>query len=102
MAHFDWTRLSSRLFGLVDAPSSLSVRPGKRPYIYIWNVSIHSLLNCAMNDSFGETVSPVAAIRAILHDYPFSASILRELLQNSDDARARKQVRCDATHAYQR
>ena len=55
-----------------------------------------------MNDSFGETVSPVAAIRAILHDYPFSASILRELLQNSDDARARKQVRCDATHAYQR
>ena len=47
----------------------------------------------AMNDSFGETVSPVAAIRAILHDYPFSASILRELLQNSDDARATKQVR---------
>ncbi len=46
-----------------------------------------------MNDSFGETVSPVAAIRAILHDYPFSASILRELLQNSDDARAKKQVR---------
>ena len=45
-----------------------------------------------MNDSFGETVSPVAAIRAILHDYPFSASILRELLQNSDDARATKQV----------
>ena len=46
-----------------------------------------------MNGSFGERVSPVAAIRAILHDYPFSASILRELLQNSDDAKATKQVR---------
>ncbi|KIL64220.1 hypothetical protein M378DRAFT_163460 [Amanita muscaria Koide BX008] len=42
--------------------------------------------------SFGETVSPVAAIQAILHDYPFSASILRELLQNSDDAGATKQI----------
>ncbi len=44
-----------------------------------------------------ESVSPVDAIRAILHDYPFSAaSILRELLQNSDDARATKQV-CTAS-----
>ncbi|KAF8330997.1 hypothetical protein F5887DRAFT_76594 [Amanita rubescens] len=45
-----------------------------------------------MNSGFGESVSPVAAIQAILHDYPFSASILRELLQNSDDARATKQI----------
>ncbi|KAF8638386.1 hypothetical protein AX17_002247 [Amanita inopinata Kibby_2008] len=42
--------------------------------------------------TFGERVSPVAAIQAILHDYPFSASILRELLQNSDDAGAKEQV----------
>ncbi|KAM6499224.1 hypothetical protein JOM56_004732 [Amanita muscaria] len=42
--------------------------------------------------SFGEKVSPVAAIQAILHDYPFCASILRELLQNSDDAGAIKQI----------
>ena len=48
--------------------------------------------------SFGETVSPVAAIQAILHDYPFSASILRELLQNSDNAGATKQVRRLLTH----
>ena len=46
-----------------------------------------------MNGRFYETVGPVPAIRAILHDYPFSASIFRELLQNSDDARATKQVR---------
>jgi len=45
-----------------------------------------------MNGSFYETVGPVPAIRAILHDYPFSASIFRELLQNSDDARATKQI----------
>ena len=45
-----------------------------------------------MSDSFGESVSVLAAIQAILHDYPFSASILRELLQNSDDAGATKQV----------
>ncbi|KAF8330989.1 hypothetical protein F5887DRAFT_1287046 [Amanita rubescens] len=45
-----------------------------------------------MSDGFGETVSPIAAIRAILHDYPFSASIFRELLQNSDDAKATKQI----------
>lgn len=46
-----------------------------------------------MSDSFRETVGPIPAIRAILHDYPFSTTILRELLQNSDDARATKQVR---------
>lgn len=45
-----------------------------------------------MSGSFRESVSPLAAIQAILHDYPFSASILRELLQNSDDAGATKQV----------
>ncbi|KIL60438.1 hypothetical protein M378DRAFT_46493, partial [Amanita muscaria Koide BX008] len=45
-----------------------------------------------MSLSFGERVSPVAAIQAILHDYPYSASILRELLQNSDDAGATKQI----------
>ncbi|KIL57824.1 hypothetical protein M378DRAFT_87354, partial [Amanita muscaria Koide BX008] len=42
--------------------------------------------------SFGETVSPVTVIQAVLRDYPFSASILRELLQNSDDAGATKQI----------
>ena len=55
-----------------------------------------------MNDSFGERISPTAAIRAILHDYPFSASILRELLQESDDARATKQVRAAPLSRYSR
>ena len=42
---------------------------------------------------FGENVDPTAAIRAILDSYPFSIGLLRELLQNSDDALASKQVR---------
>jgi hypothetical protein len=61
------------------------------------SVSLSSTGN--MNVNFGESVSPTAAIQAILHDYPFSVSILRELLQNSDDARATKQVR--APHSAQ-
>ena len=44
-------------------------------------------------EGFGENVAPIAAIRAILDSYPFSVGLLRELLQNSDDARASKQVR---------
>ncbi|PFH47866.1 hypothetical protein AMATHDRAFT_6333 [Amanita thiersii Skay4041] len=42
--------------------------------------------------TFGESVSPTAAIKAILHDYPFSVGILRELLQNSNDADATEQL----------
>lgn len=61
------------------------------------NVSLFFTGN--MNDSFSESVSPTLAIRAILREYPFSVSILRELLQNSDDARATKQVR--APHSAQ-
>lgn len=40
----------------------------------------------------GETISLLARIKHILADYPFSAGLLRELLQNSDDARATQQV----------
>lgn len=42
--------------------------------------------------AFGENVDPSAAIRAIITSYPFSVGILREFLQNSDDAGAKKQV----------
>ncbi|KAL4245751.1 hypothetical protein ABKN59_001667 [Abortiporus biennis] len=42
--------------------------------------------------SFGEVVAPTAAINAILGTYPFSIGLLREILQNSDDAKASKQV----------
>jgi sacsin len=47
-----------------------------------------------MAEGFGENVAPTAAIRAILGSYPFSIGLLREILQNSDDARATKQVGC--------
>ncbi|KIL57836.1 hypothetical protein M378DRAFT_87361, partial [Amanita muscaria Koide BX008] len=56
-------------------------------------IPIESLSASIKPSSFGETVSPVTAIQAVLRDYPFSASILRELLQNSDNAGATKQVR---------
>ncbi|KAI0071115.1 hypothetical protein K474DRAFT_669456 [Panus rudis PR-1116 ss-1] len=41
---------------------------------------------------FGESIAPTAAISAILGSYPFSCGLLREILQNSDDAKATKQV----------
>ncbi len=63
-----------------------------RPSSYIWKRNVSWQATYTMSRNFGESVSPVAAIQAILHDYPFSASILRELLQNSDDAKATKQV----------
>ncbi|KAI0071823.1 hypothetical protein K474DRAFT_1712121 [Panus rudis PR-1116 ss-1] len=40
---------------------------------------------------FGESIAPTAAISAILGSYPFSCGLLREILQNSDDAKATKQ-----------
>ena len=40
----------------------------------------------------GERISPTAAIASILNSYPFSVGLFRELLQNSDDAKATKQV----------
>ena len=48
-------------------------------------------------EDFGQRVRPTAAIRNILDSYPFSVGILRELLQNSDDACATKQVRIAVT-----
>ncbi|KAJ7186780.1 hypothetical protein C8R46DRAFT_279690 [Mycena filopes] len=42
--------------------------------------------------SFGEYSLPTDTLAAILSAYPFSVGLLREVLQNSDDARASKQV----------
>ncbi len=53
-----------------------------------------------MVEGFGENVAPTAAIRAILNSYPFSIGLLREILQNSDDAKATKQVRCSPPHLF--
>ncbi|KAJ7119509.1 hypothetical protein C8R44DRAFT_176382 [Mycena epipterygia] len=44
--------------------------------------------------SFGEYSLPTDTLAAILGAYPFSVGLFRELLQNSDDARASKQVFC--------
>ncbi|KAF9446297.1 hypothetical protein P691DRAFT_776972 [Macrolepiota fuliginosa MF-IS2] len=45
-----------------------------------------------MPEDFGESVSPTATIRSICGSYPFSIGLFREIIQNSDDARAQKQV----------
>ncbi|KZT01859.1 uncharacterized protein LAESUDRAFT_686116 [Laetiporus sulphureus 93-53] len=42
--------------------------------------------------AFGEVVDLTANIESILKRYPFSIGIFRELLQNSDDAEAKKQI----------
>ncbi|KAF6756631.1 hypothetical protein DFP72DRAFT_810196 [Ephemerocybe angulata] len=41
---------------------------------------------------FGELVDRLGHIKSILQNYPFSAGLLRELLQNSDDAKATEQI----------
>ena len=45
-----------------------------------------------MEESYGEYVAPTDAIRDILRAYPLSIGFLREIIQNSDDAKAQKQV----------
>lgn len=52
----------------------------------------YNAVTLIMAEGFGENVAPTAAIRAILGSYPFSIGLLREILQNSDDAKASKQV----------
>ncbi|KAK7036693.1 hypothetical protein VNI00_011358 [Paramarasmius palmivorus] len=42
--------------------------------------------------AFGEVFKTTDNIKAILDAYPFSVGIFREILQNSDDARATKQI----------
>ncbi|KAF8178073.1 hypothetical protein BJ912DRAFT_1033332 [Pholiota molesta] len=44
-----------------------------------------------MEDDFAHGTTPVGALRGILGNYPYSVGLLREILQNSDDARASKQ-----------
>ena len=45
------------------------------------------------SSAFGENVDRLGSIRSILDNYPVSAGLLREILQNSDDAKATTQVR---------
>ncbi|KAJ2928408.1 hypothetical protein H1R20_g8671, partial [Candolleomyces eurysporus] len=44
------------------------------------------------SSAFGENVDRLGSIRSILDNYPFSAGLLREILQNSDDAKATLQT----------
>lgn len=44
-------------------------------------------------EEYAQQASAISTLRAILDGYPLSAGIFRELLQNSDDAGASKQVR---------
>lgn len=46
-----------------------------------------------MEENYEQSTSAIGSLRSILQNYPFSVGILRELLQNSDDAGASKQVR---------
>ena len=51
---------------------------------------------------FGERVDLTASLASILRRYPFGVGLFREIIQNSDDARATKQVRASTRllHAF--
>ena len=42
----------------------------------------------------------IETIRTVLNLYPFSIGIFREILQNSEDAKASKQVESSARHTF--
>ena len=96
--------LSSRHRASANTESLLKVRQMSLTQFCRYNYSqngreidlITSKISCfnttSMSQAFGENVAPTAAISAILGSYPFSIGLLRELLQNSDDAGATKQV----------
>lgn len=46
-----------------------------------------------MARDFAQRATQLGALRGILGSYPYSVGLFRELLQNSDDAQATKQVR---------
>ena len=46
-----------------------------------------------LEEEFAQKASAVSSIHALLEGYPLSAGIFRELVANSDDAGATKQVR---------
>ena len=45
-----------------------------------------------MEEDYEQRTSAIGSLRSILQSYPFSVGIFREILQNSDDAGASKQV----------
>lgn len=45
-----------------------------------------------MSQAFGQAATPLSVIRGIIHRYPYSFGQISELIQNSEDAVALKQV----------
>jgi len=54
-----------------------------------------------MEEGYEQHTSAISSLRSILQNYLFSVGILREILQNSDDAGASKQVRDYPIHQSQ-
>ena len=50
-------------------------------------------MHVVVEEEYTQKASAISSLRAILEGYPLSAGIFRELVQNSDDAGASKQVR---------
>jgi hypothetical protein len=54
-----------------------------------------------MVEDYAQRISAIGSLRSILQSYPFSVGIFREILQNSDDAGASKQVRDPSNFKFQ-
>lgn len=66
-----------------------NVVPAKSPFHPYYHERVVSAM---ASSAFRENVDLLGVIRSILDNYPFSAGLLREILQNSDDAKATEQV----------
>lgn len=53
---------------------------------------LSEFLSCSAMGSFGEKVDLTAILQSILERYPLGVGLFREIIQNSDDAKATKQV----------
>ena len=67
----------------------LGVEPYRSTYFSKITSSIESSI---MSKPFGQKEDLTKRIRNILRDHPFDATILKELLQNADDAKANKMI----------
>lgn len=47
-------------------------------------------MNSLFSENFGQTVDLTQRIREVLTNYPEGTTILKELIQNADDASAKK------------
>jgi hypothetical protein len=89
-----WTAPTFSLRGLETGRHLSSIHPGNEPTRGErgWLRRLSFLLASMPPQSFRERVDTTASIKSILDSYPFGNGLLRELLQNSDDAGATNQV----------